>query len=138
VRGTRAISEDSEGKGKEGKGTERKGKDAPRENSLGRRDGVWDTLVDLFGEVTNDSSRGGRNRAVALLKQSEATPDEIRYRHDMWPLHFDEATLTDHALAKHYDTLGRPPKRLTKAQTKQLEAVMERHRRRTRITGDTT
>jgi hypothetical protein len=36
----------------------------------GDRDVVWDTLEEIFGPVTNPASRGRRNKAVQLIKES--------------------------------------------------------------------
>ncbi len=100
------------------------------------RDPIWDTLIEMFGEVTNDSSHGARNRATALLRQSDATPDQMKTRAQAWPAHFEDATLTDLALAKHWDTLGRPPARASDDQVRDLNTAVERKRRRDRVTQD--
>ncbi len=78
------------------------------------RDPVWDVLVTLFGEPSNDNTRGKRNRVVKLLKQSSATEEEIDYRYAAWSDHFPDATITDTGLANQWDTLGRPPVRSSK------------------------
>ena len=95
-----------------------------------RRDPIWDTLVEIFEEPTNDATRGRRNRAVKLLRQSGATPEEIRLRVQMWPLHFEKATLTDIALANRWDELGRPPMR---ARRTDIESIEDAARRRQRL-----
>ncbi len=71
------------------------------------RDEIWDTLVDLFGEPSNDGTRGKRNRVVKLLKQSSASPDDIRTRYAAWRHLFSDATITDTGLANQWDALGR-------------------------------
>ncbi len=79
---------------------------APRE-----RDPVWDILVTLFGEPSNDNTRGKRNRVVKLLKQSGASVVDIRTRHRAWRNRFPDATITDTGLANQWDTLGRPARK---------------------------
>lgn len=79
------------------------------------RDVAWDTLVEVFGEPSNDVERGRRNRSVALVKQSlraleipEADwPDEIRKRVARWPQVYERARLTDSALGNRWSELGR-------------------------------
>ena len=102
----------------------------PEELAAPRRDEVWDALADRFGAPSNDSSRGARNRVVKLLKQSRATAPEIHRRIDVWPLHFPDATLTATALAKHWDTLGRPPARASREDVAAVEDLQRRRRRR--------
>lgn len=97
-----------------------------------RRDPIWDTLLEFphaFPEPTNDAARSKRNQAVKLLRQSGATPDQIRARVAAWPLHFPDATLTDTALAKHWDRLGHPPAKAPKADVQHLEDELRRQRR---------
>jgi len=48
------------------------------------------------------------------LRAAGATPDEIFARAKRWALHFDHATLTDHALEKHWDTLPLKPRRIAR------------------------
>ena len=75
------------------------------------RDEVWDVLVTLFGEPSNDNTRGKRNRVVKLLKQSSATEEQIDYRYKAWSDHFPDATITDTGLANQWDQLGRPARK---------------------------
>src|SRR3990172_2477056 len=101
-------------------GTETRTRSAPQpsrtviEPSLGRarpRDDLWDRLVFYFGKPANDDERGLRNRALKLLRQAGATPDEVDRRVAAWPGLYDGATLTPKALASHWSELGRPPAR---------------------------
>lgn len=120
---TRGFTEDSPKdiapstlNGKEGKGKEGKGKDlAVQERS---RNEVWDALVAIFGEPTTDSNRKLRGKVVASLRRAGADHDEVIRRARTWPLHFPEAELTETALEKHWDRLGRPP---LKANEEQVE-----------------
>jgi hypothetical protein len=107
--------------------------DLPERRRRKARDEIWDTMVDLFGDVTNDATRGRRNRVVKLLRQSEATPDEMVRRFQAWPFHFPGATLTDIAFANHWDELGRPPLRATRAQMRQIEDEIDRAESKQRI-----
>lgn len=83
-----------------------------KELAVRPRDVVWDTLEAIFGPVTTTSSRGARNRAVKELRGTD--PEEISRRVQAWPHHFPDATLTDQALVKWWDTLARPPARASK------------------------
>jgi hypothetical protein len=85
----------------------------------GETDVVWDELEQLFGRVTNANSRGRRNRAVKLVKESlsdmavtdperfprtdQQVVDEIRRRYSrmthLWP----GVPPTDTMLASHWD-----------------------------------
>jgi hypothetical protein len=65
----------------------------------------------MFGEPTTPSATTARGKTCAELKAAGATPDEILARGKNWPNHFDGATLTEHALVKHWHTLARKPLR---------------------------
>jgi DNA-binding transcriptional MocR family regulator len=88
---------------------------APKKNgNKADRDKIWDTLTDLFGAVTTRKKEVERGKVVSELAEAGATPDEIIRRAKTWPNHFDSALMTQHALAKWWDTLGRPPLRRTR------------------------
>jgi DNA-binding transcriptional MocR family regulator len=74
---------------------------------------VWDALSHVFGEPTTRSAQQMRGKVVSSLRAAGATPDEIVARAKRWPAHFDGAVMTDRALEKHWDTLGRKPLRRT-------------------------
>lgn len=93
------------------------------------RDPVWDALSDVFGEPTTKTSRNIRNKVRKSLTDAGATDDEVRRRASMWPLHFDDATLTDLALEKHWDTLGRPPLRAASGEIDRYQNETARQRR---------
>ena len=76
-----------------------------------KRNEIWDTLTHMFGEPTTPSATRARGKVCAELKTAGATPDEILQRGRNWPSHFDGATLTEHALVKHWHTLARKPLR---------------------------
>jgi hypothetical protein len=65
----------------------------------------------MFGEPTTPSAVKLRGKITQELRTAGATPDEIMARGKRWPLHFDNATLTETALVKHWDRLGRKPLR---------------------------
>jgi hypothetical protein len=97
------------------------------DHAVKARDDIWDALIGTgFETPTNDNTRGRRNKAVKLLRQSGATPDQIRARTQAWPFHFPDATLTDIALANHWDELGRPPARASSTDVQHLDDVRRR------------
>lgn len=73
---------------------------------------IWDALTQVFGEATTESSRSRRGKVCRSLTAARASPEEIIQRARSWPRHFDDATLTETALEKHWDVLGRPPLRM--------------------------
>lgn len=75
------------------------------------RNEVWDALVEIFGEPTTESARTRRGKVCRSLTAARASPEEILRRARRWPRYFGDATLTDTALEKHWDALGRPPLR---------------------------
>lgn len=76
-----------------------------------KRNEIWDALTHMFGEPTTPSAVKLRGKVTQELKSAQATADEILARGKRWPLHFDNATLTETALMKHWDRLGRKPLR---------------------------
>lgn len=76
---------------------------APRKR---KPDEIWDTLEAILGPVTNASTRGKRNKAVQLLRESNATPEEIRRRAAHYRSKYPGAALTDTALAGQWDNLA--------------------------------
>jgi 5-methylcytosine-specific restriction endonuclease McrA len=72
---------------------------------------IWDALAEVFGEPSTDTARSLRGKVCASLTRAGATPDELIARAKSWPRHFENATLTETALEKHWDKLGRPPLR---------------------------
>lgn len=109
------------------------------------RNYVWDAFAELFGEPSNAKLKRRRganvNPVIASLaheqglqpstvKASVAAYTEVLHRAQSWPLHFESATLTEEALAKHWDTLGRPALRAgpdvgdeVRRQARRLEAA---------------
>lgn len=78
------------------------------------RNPIWDALTEVFGDATTETARTRRGKVCRSLTAAHATPDEILRRARSWPRHFDDATLTDLALEKHWDVLGRKPLRMTR------------------------
>lgn len=78
------------------------------------RNELWDALTAVFGDATTISAQSRRGRVIKSLRSARASPDEVISRARRWPLHFDDATLTETALEKHWDTLARPPLRRTR------------------------
>lgn len=72
------------------------------------RDEIWDALVGLYGEPTNQGARGRRNKAVKMLKESGATPVEIEERYKAGKAEGLHRSDTDVAFANNWDILGRP------------------------------
>lgn len=75
------------------------------------RNPVWDALTEIFGEATTETARSRRGKVCRSLTRTGADHDEILRRARLWPRHFEGATLTETALEKHWDALGRPPLR---------------------------
>lgn len=96
--------------------------------SLGR-DEIWDGLVEVFGEPTTGSNQRLRGKLVKSLKAAGATRDQIHLRVAAWPAHFPEATLTETALEKHWDRLGRSPLVATVAQVESYQSEVRRVQR---------
>lgn len=92
------------------------------------RNGIWDALAMVFGEPTTRTNTSLRGRVAASLGEAGATPDQILDRARVWPLHFPGATLTETALEKHWDRLGRP---VLRGSTRDVERAV----RRLRIVG---
>lgn len=92
------------------------------------RNYVWDALVEIFGEPTTATNVKLRGKVSASLASAGATRDEILSRAAAWPFHFPGATLTETALEKHWDRLGRPVLRGSVRD-------VERAERRLRIVG---
>lgn len=105
--------------------------EVPRREELAprARDEVWDALVVVFGEPTTRSARSLRNRLVVSLKGAGASGEDVVTRSGTWPLHFPDATFTETALEKHWDRLGRPPLKVSKADVEKFEANQRRERR---------
>ena len=83
---------------------------APRKRAPNEQ---WDALSHIFGEPTTRTAQMVRGKVVSSLRSAGATAPEIVARARRWPLHFDGAVMTDLALEKHWDTLGRKPLRRT-------------------------
>jgi helix-turn-helix protein len=79
---------------------------APRAKNL-----IWEALSEVFGEPTTRTSQRLRGKVCSSLAHAGATHEEILKRARSWPRHFDDATLTETALEKHWDVLGRKPLR---------------------------
>lgn len=89
------------------------------------RNEIWDGLVAVFGEPTTKSNQKLRGKVCASLTRAGATFEEILARASAWPFHFPGATLTETALEKHWDRLGRPPLRATAEQVRRAENVID-------------
>ena len=96
---------------------------------LRKRDEVWDALAELFGAPTTESNTRLRGKIVRSLKGAGATAPEIMERAMNWPFHFPGATLTETALEKHWDRLGRPPLRADERSVQRARDRMELERR---------
>lgn len=89
-------------------------------------DQVWDGLVLAFGEPP-ESQRALRARIVrSLASMGAGDMNELKNRIMAWPAHFGEATLTETALEKHWNRLGLPPRRATRAQSESAERADDR------------
>lgn len=93
------------------------------------RNEVWDALAVVFGEPTTDSNRKLRGKVVASLGRANATGEQVITRAQAWPFHF-EVELTETALEKHWDRLGRPPLKAAGSDVRRVEAAAESDRLR--------
>ena len=78
------------------------------------RNPIWDALTEVFGDATTETARSRRGKVCRSLAAAGASPDEIVRRAKSWPRHFDDATLTELALEKHWDTLAHKPLRMAR------------------------
>ncbi len=78
------------------------------------RNPLWDALTQVFGDATTETARSRRGKVCRSLAAAGASPDEIIRRAKSWPRHFDDATLTELALEKHWDTLAHKPLRMAR------------------------
>lgn len=72
------------------------------------RDLLWETIVRVCGhdpQRLTSSERGRTNKAVSMLREVGATPDEIESASRRWTTLFPGATLTPTALAAHWTRL---------------------------------
>ncbi len=76
------------------------------------RNAIWDALTEVFGDATTETARSRRGKVCRSLAGAGASPGEIVRRAKSWPRHFDDATLTELALEKHWDTLAHKPLRM--------------------------
>lgn len=81
---------------------------APRKRAPNEQ---WEALKIMFGEPTTRSAQKLRGHIASELRAAGATGQEILARGKRWPHHFENATLTETALLKHWDRLGRKPLR---------------------------
>lgn len=89
-------------------------KEVEPNGSTRERNPIWDALVEVFGEPSTDTARTLRGKVCSSLTRAGATPEDLIARARSWPRHFEDATLTETALEKHWDKLGRPPLRVTR------------------------
>lgn len=99
------------GTGAEGKNESHKKRETSMAATPRKRNDVWDALTYVFGEPTVPTAIRLRGQVCRDLTNAGATKDQVVARASAWPAHFDQATLTDTALRKHWDTLGRKPLR---------------------------
>lgn len=96
-------------------------REEPNGSSLARpRNELWDALTEIFGEPATKSAQTLRGKVYNSLAAAGAKPDEVLARARSWPKHFDNATLTEAALEKHWHTLARPPMRLEERRGRSL------------------
>ena len=95
---------------------------------------VWEWLTDAFGKPTA-SQESLRAKLVMSLVAEGADPGELSRRAETWPAHFGEATLTETALEKHWNRLGLPPRKATRAQAAQAGRAQDRANLREDLDG---
>lgn len=72
------------------------------------RDLLWETLLRVCGHDSSrltSSERGRTNKAVKMLREVGATPDEIESASRRWTTVFPGATITPTAIAAHWTRL---------------------------------
>lgn len=77
-------------------------------NTKEKRDDVWDAVMLACGvnsATINSQERGRHNRAVKALKESGATPEQIKIRASAYKVKFPNVALTPIALASHWSEL---------------------------------
>lgn len=73
-----------------------------------KQDLVWEAIMEACGVNTsnlNSNERGRYNKAVKLLKESSASPDEIFTRVKIYRRKFPKAAVTPVAIANHWSEL---------------------------------
>ena len=73
-----------------------------------RQDEIWESIMEACGVNTsslNSQERGRYNKAVKLLKESNATAEEIHTRVQVYRRKFSGAAVTPIAIANHWSEL---------------------------------
>lgn len=69
---------------------------------------IWEAVLDVCGinpNTLNQQERGKHNRAIKLIKESQATPDDVYVRAQVYRRKFDGIVMTPLALANHWSSL---------------------------------
>ena len=69
---------------------------------------IWEAVLDVCGinpNTLNQQERGKHNRAMKLIRESQATPDDVYIRAQVYRKKFDGIALTPLALANHWSSL---------------------------------
>lgn len=111
---------------------------APQEQVRERtREPRTDALFETMCAVCNhdparltSSERGRINKALKILREVHATPDEIRGAATAWTIKYPRATLTPTAIAAHWSTLQRRTMRRFEEADPDLEAIRDAERTR--------
>jgi hypothetical protein len=99
--------------------------------SKAARDALFDTMCAVCNHDParlTSSERGRINKALKLLREVNATPDEIRGAATAWAIKYPRATLTPTAIAAHWSTLQRRTVRTFEEADPDLEAIRDAER----------
>lgn len=98
------------------------------------RDLIWEAVLDVCGinpNTLNQQERGKHNRAIKLIKESQATPDDVYVRAQVYRKKFDGIAMTPIALANHWSSLDPSYAEVTTQQVpKGWDAIKEARERR--------
>ena len=109
---------------------------APAVRKGRRRDLLFEQVCWACGieyKQLTTSGRGGLNKAVSELRLVGATPGDVTSRALNYKLRYPDTSLTPTALAKHWASLGEPPRNLSKREVTNRVALQAAANRRKEI-----
>jgi len=108
--------------------------------ALRKRNPIWDTLVELFGEPS-PTRTALYGRVTQYLTEQEASPDQIRYRATRIVTDWGPQALTLTSLEKHWSRFDGLAGQITRSDAESAQRQTEREERRRTVRealGDTT
>lgn len=95
---------------------------------------IWEAVLDVCGinpNTLNQQERGKHNKAIKLIRESQATPDDVYIRAQVYRKKFDGIAMTPLALANHWSSLDPNYAETTTQQVpKGWDAIKEARERR--------